>query len=368
MKTTQTIGLALLLVCLGVPSPLPGGGRAGAQARRVPADTWQETVRQKRRENFKSGRDLLVRRNVPFDPDLLLEDGWQTDLAATFDAMPEMRTPKWAGRKIRGAQLAGDLYLPEKVELTGHTVILARRLIFEGRDVVIKGNYDVHIFPVEEIGLLGGTLESALKKSELRFVRAGLAGAGAANYSRPALPFIRGGSVTVDTHGAGRKEWLERQREQQQQGGRGASLLEFSKAGYAGRAPSPQTTIDRHGAGGADGISATGVGSHGAHGATATSATVGTCSGNRNGGTGGAGNSGNVGGLGPNGGNASPGNPGGSISLVIPNGSTSTYSLISYGGDGGRGGDGGTGGTGGTGSDGAPGGPGASCLCSAGGN
>jgi len=43
---------------------------------------------QRKRESFKIGRELLLKRGVPFDPDVLLEGDWQVKLAPAFAAMP----------------------------------------------------------------------------------------------------------------------------------------------------------------------------------------------------------------------------------------------------------------------------------------
>ena len=48
--------------------------------------------------------------------------------------------------------MADTLTLPERVELTGDTVILVKTLLFTGTDVLIRGNHDVHIFTVESVG------------------------------------------------------------------------------------------------------------------------------------------------------------------------------------------------------------------------
>jgi hypothetical protein len=78
------------------------------------------------RENFRHGRDLLLQKGVPFEPEELLNPGWQKNLRAKFAQMPEMQETRvvWTGQ-IQGALLADILYLPEKVEITGDTVILA---------------------------------------------------------------------------------------------------------------------------------------------------------------------------------------------------------------------------------------------------
>jgi hypothetical protein len=100
--------------------------------------------RESKRESFKSGRDLLRKRGVPFDPDLLLEPGFNQRLAPAFAAMREFSESRLIGKQIEGVELANTLFLPETVELTGDTVIIANQLVFSGKNVVIKGPHDLH--------------------------------------------------------------------------------------------------------------------------------------------------------------------------------------------------------------------------------
>lgn len=113
-------------------------------------------------KSFKAGRDLLLKKGVPFNPDELLDRDWQAKLSPKFAAMPEMQVSRRSGKRLKGVQLADILYLPERVELTGDTVILARQVVFEGRHAVIKGNFNVYFFPAEVDGVLGTTLEAAM--------------------------------------------------------------------------------------------------------------------------------------------------------------------------------------------------------------
>jgi len=89
---------------------------------------------EKRRASFKSGRDLLLKHGVPFDPDLLLEPGFAKRLAPVFATMPEFRETRVVGKQMKGVQIADTLFLPEKVELTGDTVIIANNMIFSGKN------------------------------------------------------------------------------------------------------------------------------------------------------------------------------------------------------------------------------------------
>src|SRR4051794_36691245 len=136
--------------------------------RRAPAATQKggqiSTLERRARlaNNFKRGHDMLRERGVPFDPDNLLDEDWRDKVVPKFAEMPEMQVSRRLGDRLEGVQLADILYLPEKVELTGDTVILARQIVFEGRHAVIKGHGNVYFFPAEANGVLGTTLEVAM--------------------------------------------------------------------------------------------------------------------------------------------------------------------------------------------------------------
>jgi hypothetical protein len=82
--------------------------------------------RDRLRKNFKKGRDLLLTKGVPFEPYDLLEQSWPKTLKVKLAQIPEMQeTRVIRQRQMSGVQLADTLYLPEKVEITGDTIILA---------------------------------------------------------------------------------------------------------------------------------------------------------------------------------------------------------------------------------------------------
>ena len=125
---------------------------AKAQSRQAAQD--KEAKVKERHEKFAKGRDLLLRHGVPFDPEILLQDNWQKILKETFDKMPELQQDWQAGEFIEGVIIARDLYLPEKVTIIGETIILVRRIIYEGTNPEIKGKgASFHIFPIESSGL-----------------------------------------------------------------------------------------------------------------------------------------------------------------------------------------------------------------------
>jgi hypothetical protein len=102
---------------------------------------------------------------VPFDPDELLREGWHEKLKPTLDSMPEMHQARYETAPLNGAYLADTVYLPEQVQLNGHTVILANYVVFEGKHPVIKGNFDLHFFPTKPVAVLGTTVAGAIRKN-----------------------------------------------------------------------------------------------------------------------------------------------------------------------------------------------------------
>src|SRR4029077_2012940 len=120
-----------------------------------------------RRQNFKSGREMLFDRGVTFEPEELLHDHWSKALKDALDAMPEMHQSRYETAPLKGTYFADTLYLPEHVQLDGHTVIVANYLVFEGKNPIIKGPFDLNVFPTKPIGILGMSLAEALSKKSL---------------------------------------------------------------------------------------------------------------------------------------------------------------------------------------------------------
>jgi len=332
--------------------------RRQALERRLAQHTKQQELDRKI-ANFKRTKDLLQKKGVPFDPDILLTPNWRKTLAPNFDQMREMQEVKIGPGKVKGVQLAHTLYLPEKVELTGDTVILVRNLVFEGRNAIIRGTFSMSVYPIEQTGLLGSTLDQALQPNGVRFMNASFA---VSNRQKLiGLPLINEGTLTIDTHGLGYKDWLERQARVRGQKGPfvQASFSQTIEINHNGAPGAPGADALP----GADGAAASGVASRGADGTcgSTTSAT------GKIGGKGPNGNAGNRptsnGGRGGDGGHASP------ITLDIPDQSNFniSYVLKAMGGDGGPGGSGGRGGRGSDGLRGGQGGTGANCPCNQGG-
>jgi hypothetical protein len=309
-------------------------------------------ITSQRREAFKKGRELLVREGVPFDPDILLDPHRKERLGSILDQMPQMQTVRIGERKLKGAQLAHTLYLPENIQLDGDTVILARYLVFAGPNVVIKGNHDIHIFSLERTVFEGN---SSSNGTQLRINKAGFLSSTSESVG------LSSGNITIDTSGRGRDEWLRSKR-----AGTTARLwIKHKSSRYSHANIRPQIVDDQSGQAGADGTLGT-IGGSGQNGSSGSNGTNGSCSGNINGSDGVAGGDGTNAGNGTTGGNGSNAQSGGNISITAEAGQS--YTLVSNGGRGGNGGAGGQGGTGGGGGAGGRGGDGASCTCTSGGS
>ena len=83
----------------------------------------------RRRKDFEKAKSILVDKHVPFDPEILLTTHWRRTLKPAFDQMPELQEVRRGTRRLKGVQMAHTLYLPEKVQLEGDTVILVRNLM-----------------------------------------------------------------------------------------------------------------------------------------------------------------------------------------------------------------------------------------------
>lgn len=152
--TMPMLASALLLTLLiaGLPHQ---GSHIYAQIPNIPSS---------REAAFQRGRIVLLEHEVPFEPNRLREVGWQKNLAPVFETMPEMQKISRYGTTISGLLMGKNLYFPEKVVLTGDTVIVADKIMFEGHNVEITGNYALYIYPVSEQGVLGTTLETAVNE------------------------------------------------------------------------------------------------------------------------------------------------------------------------------------------------------------
>jgi hypothetical protein len=341
---------------------------------------------QRKRESFKSGRELLLKRGVPFDPDVLLEGDWQAKLAPAFAAMPEFQEVREGTEKMEGVHFAGTLILPESIELTGDTVMIARELIFLGKKVTIKGPHSLTIFPNEPIRALDAGLVRDGHKGSTGFIKAGFSAPKLVATARERGLLVQPESISINLNGLGRDEWVQKQKAavrnksySHAEGSRSGSLLvqnydkdpgatgQTGNLGNAAVTPPTQAEgppghcglsthdgfIGEHGddASGAGTGGIGGPGIKGDDGATFTGSFSGTQSFNISvkGGRGGQGGTGGPGGLPAQGGKGGRGGPGAECPCPQNSGT---------GGQGGRGGKGSLGGLGGKGGPGKFGGQG----------
>ena len=80
--------------------------------------------------------------------------------------MPEMQQTRYLDGPLGGVHLGDTLYLPERVEVRKDAVILARRLVFEGNDVLIKGPHSVALFPAKNVRCSTASCQGACETVE----------------------------------------------------------------------------------------------------------------------------------------------------------------------------------------------------------
>ncbi|HET8671594.1 MAG TPA: hypothetical protein VFM05_13470, partial [Candidatus Saccharimonadales bacterium] len=206
-----------------------------------PEQGLNQTGHDRRRANFEKARNLLIEKNVPFDPELLLTPHWRKTLRTTFDRMPELNQVRRGTDRLKGVQLAHTLYLPEKVRLEGDTVILV---------------------------------------------------------TLPVMPVIRGGTIRIDTSGLGRADWLQNQLALSS-GKVGITKVRFQQGDNKNGSSGGDGSAGTEGAQGTTGS----TGTPGSNGSCGSTSSVNGANG-QNGGTGGTGGTGTAGGDGGNGGPA----------------------------------------------------------------
>jgi len=357
-----------------------------SMARTLAQDKKQKDLDRKR-ESFKSGRELLRKRGVPFDPDVLLEGDWRAKLAPAFASMPEFQEIHEGTERMEGVHFADTLILPENIELTGDTVMIARELIFLGKKVTIKGPHSLTLFPKGPILALDADLVKGARKGSTGFIKAGFSTPRLVATARARGLLAQPEWITINLDGLGRDEWLKKQKaalrnksynNHTERSNSGSLLVQnYDKSpgatgerGNLGNAavtppvqaegppghcglPTPHGLIGDHGDdatnAGTGGIGLRGIDADG--GATFTGSFSGTQTFNISvkGGRGGQGGPGGPGGLPAPGGKGGRGGPGAECPCSQNSGN---------GGQGGRGGKGSFGGLGGKGGEGAFGGPG----------
>lgn len=292
-----------------------------------------------RKRDFAGSRALLQTKGVPFDPNLLLESDWRETLKGTFSQMAEMRTTHFPpSNHLAGVYIAGTLYLPEKMIADEDVFILARRVVYAGKDVeIVAPGRNVALFIVDpgESGALEA-LRGGGGRTTVR-INTGFAGENEVGaVGRPSPAIWRGGSAKLVN----------------------AVWHPTSKSLVGAAKPSPRILDGTPGSDGYDGT----PGLDGTHGSLGANGTCGSNASDRVGRTGSSGGSGAVGGSGSPAGDGGSGSSGGYIYLSVSFGNSNSYFLSAPGEAGGAGGRGGNGAHGGNGGTGGGGGDGATCT------
>lgn len=107
-------------------------------------------IKARRIAAFKPGRDLLIANGFLLEPNLLLENNWRNRVRNVIRRMPQFQEVRRTENTISGVQLADTLILPEGVELTGDTVIIANRINFEGSIFIKKNEHNLYVFIISE--------------------------------------------------------------------------------------------------------------------------------------------------------------------------------------------------------------------------
>ena len=133
----------LLLFCASVIAP----AQSSVQFRGLSSQ--KEAVALKKRA-FEPALKILQHERIKFDPKLLLDDDWRAKIAPGLANIPEMKAIVQVGEQMGGVYFAGTLLLPERVTLTGDTVILAHELVPTDEDSLINitGPYGLFIFVI----------------------------------------------------------------------------------------------------------------------------------------------------------------------------------------------------------------------------
>jgi hypothetical protein len=298
-------------------------------------------------------RKMLKDAHLPLEAADLFSPFWYRKVAPYSNLVPDLTKIKSKGNKLKGVHVADTMFLPEKVELTDDTLIIARQVVFAGKNVEIKGNHDLTFLQNERpLSTNEGVLARGTT-SGLRFEKAGFSPVRSINDAIARGLLVEPQTISINVDGYGREQWLEDQEKKKEQQKNNPK----SRAAHHGN---PQQQ--------ADGTDKTGEGAQGADGAPTfqpgqqSIGTSGNCSSDPNGGTGVEGDSPGTAGTGGTGGNGDNGGNAGTLNITIPQNS-GFLALSAKGGQGQKGGRGGPGGFAAPGGQGGTGGPGALCAC-----
>jgi hypothetical protein len=118
--------------------------------------------------NFLGFRKMLLEKNVPFEPNLFLKDNWRDVLGKDFtNFLASLKSKRLTSGEIGGVIMADTLYLPEKMNMTSDTFILANKIVYEGTDIVISGRYNLWYGSINKTIILTKPIEGAKRSYNL---------------------------------------------------------------------------------------------------------------------------------------------------------------------------------------------------------
>lgn len=294
-------------------------------------------------------RKLLKDAKIPLEAADLFSPFWHRKVSAYSGVVPDLTRLKSGSNKLKGVHVADTLVLPEKVELTDDTLIIARQVVFSGRNVVIKGNHDLHFFQsAPPLSTTDGV--QARFGNGVLFLKAGYSPAKSVEDAKARGLLVEPQTITINVDGYGREQWLEDQKKKEKQRDLGRRAAHYV-------APQQANGVDRTGEGttGADGSPTTQPGQ-------ASMGAEGNCNTHPSGYTGDDGDSPPTAGTGHTGGIGTDGGDAFTLNYKIEQGS-GFVALSARGGGGQKGGRGGPGGWAAPGGMGGQGGPGSVCNC-----
>jgi hypothetical protein len=287
--------------------------------------------------------NLLTKERVPFEPTILFARNWKSRVRPYLESMPQMWKTQTLPQRFGGAKIANIVYLPDKIELTGDTVILANYVVFASKQVEIVGYNDLLVFPMESV-LSENKEELARNGSSVRLIKARYGSEKELLKAKNEGELVAPKSVKITLDGFGRDQFLERERQR--------------KAGLVAHHAAFQNVDKPPGATGDTGER----GEPGQTPAQASAGANGSCSGSPHGVVGSTGATASPAQTGKEGKRGLDGDNGGTLIWTMDP-AVSWYSFSAKGGRGGQGGQGGPGGFPAIGGQGGEGGLAAVCAC-----
>lgn len=338
---------------LGITMLTRKGATQGQRAQ-MPDDVREAKIRKAKNVAPSVGkvRKLLKDAHVPLEASDLFSPFWYRRVSVYSNVVPDLTKVKQGSNRLKGVVVADTLVLPEKIELAGDTLLIARQVVFAGRNIEIKGNHDLHFFQNAPVLSVDNGVQARGYGAGVRFEKVGFKSARTVEDAIARGLLVEPQTMSVSVDGYGREQWLEDQKKKKKE----KDNLGLRAAHYR-TAQQSQNGEDK-----------TGTGAEGERGSPAvqpgpppTQAT-GDCNTNPDGHTGDTGyttlqaGTGHTGGTGDNGGN------GGTLNWTVPQGS-GYMTFSARGGGGQKGGRGGEGGLAAPGGQGGQGGPGKECDC-----